>query len=367
MGIVVLLSTNSWLLEDLKKDGLELLPVAFTTKLLTSAMTTISLILLFLVCTSAAYCQSECQTRFTPNFHRANNRALQNHELETKITSSAVICGRDCSMEPQCASFNYFAANHYCQLNNITRAHGNCDFVVLRGGAYFDENPQTPALSAPNPEQYNSCQILLSNGYTESGVYTIFPDGISDGVQVYCDMQTDQGGWLVFQRRQDGSVDFYRNWADYQCGFGNLSGEFWLGNDILRNLTASGQWELRVDLWDWEGNAAWGKWGEFAITGENYRLSVGLYDGSSTSGDAMAYHNTHEFSTKDRDHDTDGINCAQNKEGAWWFANCFISHPNGKYYHDGTIAPTTHGISWKLWKGRDYSLKECNMKIRMVL
>ncbi len=41
----------------------------------------------------------------------------------------------------------------------------------------------------------------------------------------------------MFQRRQDGSVDFYRNWADYQGGFGDLKGEFWLGNDNPRALT----------------------------------------------------------------------------------------------------------------------------------
>ncbi|XP_038058742.1 ficolin-1-like [Patiria miniata] len=102
--------------------------------------------------------------------------------------------------------------------------------------------------------------MLLDAGYRSSGTYTIYPEGFGVGSpRVYCDMGTDGGGWIVFQRRQDGSVDFYRNWAEYQSGFGDLSGEFWLGNDNLVTLTSDdsrGTWELSVDLEDWEGNTS---------------------------------------------------------------------------------------------------------------
>ncbi|KAK1879461.1 Tenascin-R, partial [Dissostichus eleginoides] len=74
-----------------------------------------------------------------------------------------------------------------------------------------------------------NCAQHLLNGETLSGVYTIYINrDPSQGVQVFCDMTTDEGGWIVFQRRQNGLTDFSRKWSDYRVGFGNLEDEFWL-------------------------------------------------------------------------------------------------------------------------------------------
>ena len=106
-------------------------------------------------------------------------------------------------------------------------------------------------------------------------------------MQVLCDMITDGGGWTVFQRRLDGSVDFYRDWESYKKGFGDLNVEFWLGNDNLHRLTAAGDVTLRVDLEDFEGNVTYAKYATFKVADEadKYRLWIGGYNG--TAGDSM--------------------------------------------------------------------------------
>ncbi|PIK59697.1 hypothetical protein BSL78_03359 [Apostichopus japonicus] len=65
--------------------------------------------------------------------------------------------------------------------------------------------------------------------------------------QVMCDV-SDGGGWLVFQRRDDSSLSFHRDWNEYREGFGTADGNFWLGNDKLAALTSQGQYELRIDF-----------------------------------------------------------------------------------------------------------------------
>ena len=77
------------------------------------------------------------------------------------------------------------------------------------------------------------------------GVYKIYSDGMGE-LEVFCDQKTAGGGWTVFQKWQDGSVNFVRGWNDYKRGFGNLYGEFWLGLDKIHLLTVSGGYKLRV-------------------------------------------------------------------------------------------------------------------------
>ena len=191
------------------------------------------------------------------------------------------------------------------------------------------------------------------------------PDG-KGSFNVYCDMRTDGGGWTVFQRRQDGSVDFYRGWNDYKSGFGQLTAEFWLGNDKIHRLTAARPRSLRVEVEDWKGVRAYAKYGKFNIGDEHakYRLDVGSYSG--TAGDSLAYHNNMAFSTKDRDNDRwSGTNCAVRFTGAWWYDDCSYSNLNGKYL--GNVKGNWKGVDWWHFKRHRLSLKFTEMKLRPSL
>ncbi|XP_028391588.1 fibrinogen C domain-containing protein 1-B-like [Dendronephthya gigantea] len=212
----------------------------------------------------------------------------------------------------------------------------------------------------PNNVTRKSCADLYKSGENKDGMYTIDPDGLGS-FKVRCDMNTDGGGWTVFQRRQDGSQNFYRGWSDYKAGFGNLNGEFWLGLDKIQRLTKSGQNVLRVDLMDFNGAERYAKYGTFRVSDESnkYRLTIGKYSGDA--GDPLTHHNQMKFTTKDSDNDVWGSNCATRFKGGWWYKRCHYSNLNGLYL--GAGKNNASGINWYHWK-RWYSLKKTTMKIR---
>ncbi|XP_052077181.1 fibrinogen-like protein A isoform X2 [Mytilus californianus] len=176
-----------------------------------------------------------------------------------------------------------------------------------------------PAKDCTEHEKYNK----------KSGVYNISP-GNSKYLEVYCDMTTDGGGWSIIQRHFDGTVDFQRTWAEYENGFGNVEGEYWLGNKHIHHMTSSGKYELRIDLTDNENVKKYAAYKQFSIgdAASKYKLSVGKYSGNA--GDSMNYHNGKLFSATDQDNDQNSGDCTDGS-GPWWHGSCATSGLNRKF------------------------------------
>ncbi|KAM9737799.1 tenascin isoform 2-T2 [Menidia menidia] len=245
---------------------------------------------------------------------------------------------------------------------NLSRLHpGSLYTAQLRAGgaggytSTISTEFTTGTLRYPFP---TDCSQELLNGIHTSGVVEIFPKGkLGASIMVYCDMETDGGGWMVFQRRKDGSVDFFRGWKDYLSGFGDLEGEFWLGLVNLHNLTTMTKMTLRVDLRD-QGESVFAKYSTFEVAKRNYKLSVGGYSG--TAGDSLSYHNNRVFSTKDRDPAPFITRCAMSYRGGWWYKNCHEANLNGLY----GIDVQHQGLIWTSWKGKEHSIQFTEMKMR---
>ncbi|MEJ1271706.1 fibrinogen C domain containing 1 [Cricetulus griseus] len=184
-------------------------------------------------------------------------------------------------------------------------------------------------------------------------------------------LQSEQGRLVqVFQRREDGSVNFFRGWEAYREGFGKLTGEHWLGLKRIHALTTQAAYELHVDLEDFDNGTAYAHYGSFGVglfsvdpEEDGYPLTVADYSG--TAGDSLLKHSGMRFTTKDRDSDHSENNCAAFYRGAWWYRNCHTSNLNGQYLR-GAHASYADGIEWSSWTGWQYSLKFSEMKMRSL-
>ncbi len=220
------------------------------------------------------------------------------------------------------------------------------------------------------------CKDIYDGGDTSSGLYTI-TDSANNDVTVYCNMDLPGGGWTVIQRRVNDSVSFNKNWIDYKNGFGDLEANHWLGSDKIHDIVnkPSTTFELYIDMEiqhpDPMMRHAFTRYQSFSIADEmdDYELTIGTLDVSSTAGDSLSYHNQMKFSTPDQDNDSSfTVNCAVRFSSGWWFGSCRDSLLNGIYYEMGNHPDPPFGIHdgiiWESWVGEEQGLVYVEMAVR---
>jgi len=206
-----------------------------------------------------------------------------------------------------------------------------------------------------------------ASGTRGSGVYRVKPLDGGEAFDIFCDMKTAGGGWNVFSRRFSGKVNFYRPWADYKNGFGDASGEYWLGLDKVNRLSRTMPHRLRIDLTSFDGAKKFGTWKTFMVDDEAHKYTLtarGFRDGGI--GNSLRYHSGRPFSTYDRDNDAWANNCASYFHGAWWYGACHHSNLNGRYYQYPGKHPNNYadGADWLTFRGHFESAKRVAMKFK---
>ena len=214
-----------------------------------------------------------------------------------------------------------------------------------------------------------SCCEITSNKFSfttvvgKPRVYNItnFCGQCEEVAEGYCDGVTAGGGWLVVQRRQDGSVDFNRGWVDYEDGFGSLTGELWYGLQPLHCLTNQGQWEIRIDFTLTDGTKSYLSYSSFRVgpASSSYQLSISGYKGiPSHDPFGNSKLSGMPFTTKDKDNDKWVKNCASEhigNAGGWWYNACSNIRINHQYKN-------SHGLYLGVWNALSFT----EMKIRPI-
>ncbi|GFS24555.1 ficolin-1 [Elysia marginata] len=189
--------------------------------------------------------------------------------------------------------------------------------------------------------------------------------------EILCDVDTDGGGWIVLQKRQTES-DFDRTWDEYKKGFVSPPGDFWLGNELIHQLTSKHICELRIDMtYGPDNEHVYAQYSSFLVEDEshNYRLRLGSYSGTAgeTSTDfGFSSNNGQSFSTPDRDNSPDGGSCPDKYHLGWWRgADCDVINAN----LNGRFEPRGEGerpvLQWNA--GHKFlGVRTVEMKIRRV-
>lgn len=140
--------------------------------------------------------------------------------------------------------------------------------------------------------------------------------------RVLCNSEFAGPGWTVIQQRINGGENFYRNWQAYKNGFGDFTGDFFLGLENIYRLTNNQAHELYIHMERFNGRSEYVRYDNFKVAGEKdkYRLlSLGMVSGN-VENDNMRANEHMKFSTYDSLNEKI-VHPAEFYHGAWWYGN----------------------------------------------
>ena len=211
----------------------------------------------------------------------------------------------------------------------------------------------------------------------ESGLYLVQAPGLHKR-RIFCNF-TEHETWTTISRRINGDENFNRTWVEYKNGFGKANGDYWIGNDMLYQLTNANNYSLRITMKGFLGTKI-SSYKSFKLEDDasSYRLKLGEYDSVNSNGGDSFFPNA--SCNKNRDKDAPfstydyGIakNCSKTLSGGWWFTDCGCSNLNGKYIPGGSV-PTSGPNSGLYWEtlyrdkwGLKSSLRNVIMEIKKL-
>ncbi|CAC5392312.1 Ryncolin-2,Angiopoietin-2,Angiopoietin-related protein 1,Ficolin-2,Ficolin-3,Ryncolin-3,Ficolin-1,Fibrinogen C domain-containing protein 1-B [Mytilus coruscus] len=316
------------------------------------------LLLIFITSMDDSICTTVRVGKYSVEKNRRVKQTIS--PVESELAKSVIVCVRRFHGRDDACLADYNPETRTCNIFTSGCCPGNDE--RLTGFSLFRRDLEG-FVNLPAED----CSFYKNTGQP-TGVYTIYPEHLPNGISVYCDMDIDEGGWTVIQRRFNGSVDFYRNWDEYKSGFGNVAGEHWLGNEYIYQMTRGNSYVLRIDLQAFDGNTGYVKYFTFTVADgtDDYRLTLGEYCGTvgedGTYG--MMYNNNAQFKTKDKDDTARGSNppCSEKLHSGWWFQQyCSTVNLNGEW----TVDDRPDSINWRYWETYlNKGLEKTAMKIR---
>jgi len=280
-------------------------------------------------------------------------RTCINNKLQPSFDETPFKCYKNCKVKEP---VKWATTNHINEESSTKQGEEVRFTCKHQTYVYYDVTCENGAFNTDEVVCYpQSCQeIKLDDESSLSKTYVIKPENIE--MNVYCDLDTDNEGWIVIQRRNEKILSFNQNWENSKTGFGDLNGEFWLGLEKIHQLTKNKDMVLRVDMIDINDNEFYVQYQSFYVGDESLKYILIVSGHSGQIGDIFNQQengpaNGQYFSTTDRDNDSSSNNCARNSNSAWWHNSCFNTNLNDMTY-------------FRVYDGKYTKLKSSVMKIK---